>query len=285
MALAIGGLTLALLAVELGLSVVPDIVRDATLPDASGRHGQTVICIGDSVTYGLGVAEEDSWPAQLGARLAAQGRDVPVLNYGLPGTRFEVVGALLSGDLRRLPDDAPPLLLLMLGHNDFNPVGTTEPSPFALLRLVSWARYAMDDTSPPMPTTTPSGMRAHLAAARTWAQQRGGQVWVVGYPVPGVWRGWDTRGLGTYVNRIRARIIAGNRLLARLAEKEQIAFVDAHAGGHFPDVYDSELFLDSVHLTPAGNARVAEGVDAAIAAALEPTPTLSTNRSAHPDMR
>jgi len=47
-----------------------------------------VLALGDSQTFGVGVAEEDTWPARLAATLSASDpdRDWEVLNAGVPGT-------------------------------------------------------------------------------------------------------------------------------------------------------------------------------------------------------
>lgn len=44
-----------------------------------------VLCLGDSCTFGRGVADEATWPARLEARLRARGLDAAVFNAGVPG--------------------------------------------------------------------------------------------------------------------------------------------------------------------------------------------------------
>ena len=57
--------------------------RNADVPLAPQRNGPVVLALGDSFTFGLGVRDGDTWPAQLEARLRAQtGRDVTVVNAG-----------------------------------------------------------------------------------------------------------------------------------------------------------------------------------------------------------
>lgn len=76
------------------------------------------VAIGDSVTFGWGVAAAQSWPAQLQAELARRGQSIEVLNAGVPAQRLHVMGAWLErmapqygveGVLftRRLPLDQP----------------------------------------------------------------------------------------------------------------------------------------------------------------------------------
>jgi len=62
-------------------------LRGPELRDRSTPALFRVLCIGDSLTYGSGVADEDSWPRLLEARLAERllEREVEVLNLGVRG--------------------------------------------------------------------------------------------------------------------------------------------------------------------------------------------------------
>ncbi|MDK2970693.1 MAG: acyl-CoA thioesterase [Candidatus Sumerlaeota bacterium] len=72
--------------------------------------GSTIVALGDSLTFGYGLAPEQSYPAQLAARL---GR--PVINAGINGNTTEDA-------LRRLDQDVlardPAVVLVCLGGND-----------------------------------------------------------------------------------------------------------------------------------------------------------------------
>ena len=48
-----------------------------------------LVAIGDSVTFGWGVADGETWPAQLQAELGRRGHRVEVLNAGVPAQRLE----------------------------------------------------------------------------------------------------------------------------------------------------------------------------------------------------
>jgi acyl-CoA thioesterase-1 len=73
-----------------------------------------VVCLGDSLTAGLGLSPEQAYPALLETRLAAAGLDWEVVNAGVSGDTS--AGGLrrlewsLSGDVR--------VLVLALGAND-----------------------------------------------------------------------------------------------------------------------------------------------------------------------
>jgi len=77
-----------------------------------------IIAIGDSVTHGWGVSEDESYPVQLEAMLEARGKSVEVLNAGVPANNVPVmrdwcrtVGPSLAPDLivwtRRPPHYGP----------------------------------------------------------------------------------------------------------------------------------------------------------------------------------
>lgn len=73
-----------------------------------------IVAFGDSLTAGLGVAPEDSYPAHLQRRLDAAGYRYRVINAG-------VSGETTAGGLRRVPwilQSRPSLVILELGGND-----------------------------------------------------------------------------------------------------------------------------------------------------------------------
>jgi hypothetical protein len=61
--------------------------RGALRTTSRAGNSFRVAVLGDSFTFGWGVAEEEAWPALLEARLVAElgGLDVEVLNFGVPG--------------------------------------------------------------------------------------------------------------------------------------------------------------------------------------------------------
>lgn len=73
--------------------------------------GSNIICFGDSITMGYGVAQQDSYPASL-----AKITDIPVINAGVDGdTSTEGLRRIKSDVL----DNRPLLVIIEFGANDF----------------------------------------------------------------------------------------------------------------------------------------------------------------------
>lgn len=89
-------------------------LAQATAREPAGDPRPTIVAFGDSLTAGLGVASEESYPAQLQRRLARAGYDYRVINAG-------VSGDTTAGGLRRvdwLLKSNPQIVILELGAND-----------------------------------------------------------------------------------------------------------------------------------------------------------------------
>ena len=74
----------------------------------------TVVFLGDSLTAGLGLPEEEGFPARVGELLAAKGRPIRVVNGG-------VSGDTTAGGLRRIDwllKQKPTVVVVWLGAND-----------------------------------------------------------------------------------------------------------------------------------------------------------------------
>ena len=85
-------------------------------PAVGGAAGPIqVVCLGDSLTEGYGVAAAEAYPARVERRLRAEGRsDVRLVNAGISGSTSASGLARLRWQLRA----SPRILLLALGAND-----------------------------------------------------------------------------------------------------------------------------------------------------------------------
>jgi len=88
----------------------------AALALAAPAHAveRVIVAFGDSLTAGLGVTPEDSYPARLQARLRAEGYAYRVVNAGASGDTT-------AGGLRRVDwalRNRPDIVIVALGAND-----------------------------------------------------------------------------------------------------------------------------------------------------------------------
>lgn len=84
---------------------------------AASAGDVTILCVGDSHTYGLPLPPQDSYPAQLESRLAERhpDRSFQVVNLGIPGMN----SAYLANRLERQMDQLrPQLVLVWVGINN-----------------------------------------------------------------------------------------------------------------------------------------------------------------------
>jgi len=90
-------------------------------------HRQTIICFGDSLTYGTGAGENMDYPSQLSKLI-----DRPVMNAGVPGdTTARALQRLERDVLAKSPD----VVLITLGGNDLKN-GVAKNIAFENLKLI-----------------------------------------------------------------------------------------------------------------------------------------------------
>lgn len=75
----------------------------------------TIVALGDSLTAGYGLAEQEAWPALLERRLVAAGRRWRVVNAGVSGETSSGALARVDWLLRHLK---PDIVILETGAND-----------------------------------------------------------------------------------------------------------------------------------------------------------------------
>jgi acyl-CoA thioesterase-1 len=78
------------------------------------KEMRTIVAVGDSLTAGYGVAEEESYPAILARRLASEGYRYRVINSGVSGETTSGTRARIDWVLSMRPD----IVILESGAND-----------------------------------------------------------------------------------------------------------------------------------------------------------------------
>jgi len=113
-------------------------------PLAEKKRGRRILCVGDSTTFGLGVAGDASWPVQLEARLDAGAGRFEVVNAGVPGyTAFQGLRYLDKEGLALAPD----LVVVCFGFNDFSLWDTQTDIEKAIAQRASAERTEEDSFS------------------------------------------------------------------------------------------------------------------------------------------
>jgi acyl-CoA thioesterase-1 len=96
----------------------------------------TIVAFGDSQTAGLGLPENESFPAQLEAALKARGKDVSVINAGVSGDTSTAAVQRLDW---ALPQDASAVIV-ELGGNDALQGIPPEGTEAALAKIIEAAQ-------------------------------------------------------------------------------------------------------------------------------------------------
>jgi lysophospholipase L1-like esterase len=152
-----------------------------------------ILAIGDSTTYGQGCAAGDSYPAQLESELAARGRRVEVLNFGVPGYNVEEYVDQYEHFASRWQHD---LVVVAFSANDLDPpICSHLDSPvtswlimhsYSARLLIFFVFRDMLFGDPDGAPSDPSRVRTALARIRHHAKQSGANVVVTNKP-PGAW--------------------------------------------------------------------------------------------------
>jgi acyl-CoA thioesterase-1 len=199
---------------------LPAAVIAAGWPACPAGEGPLVAFLGDSLTSGWRLREEEAYPALVASVMAARGHRIRVLNAGLSGDTASQGLARLPAVLKHRPD----VLVVALGANDVLGTASLEETEAALGRIVLEAHAA--------------GARVILAAIRLGTGERAPRV--------GATAGDAVR--AARLQEIHARLAAAHRLAL-------VSDLLAGVAGE-PDL----LFPDRLHPNAAGQQRLAGNV-------------------------
>lgn len=119
------GIGVVIVAVVFLVAGVPPLQSRRPVPPKADPGKVRIVCIGDSITYGMGVLyggrERKVWTTLLGRQL---GEEYQVLNYGISGATLQSEGDLpyrSFPQLEKAKEAQAQVYLLMLGTNDSKP--------------------------------------------------------------------------------------------------------------------------------------------------------------------
>ncbi len=279
------GALLLLVLLELALQAAGPVVatlsarRDGP-PD--GRQALTVLCVGDSHTYGLHLPRLYAYPALLASRLGRRYEaPVAVLNRGVPGQNSAQVEAGLAADLDALD---PDLVVVLVGINDtWNTTAENTPGAWmGRLKLVRLVRvltagvtsahpfeissdergeFFVDRGAGPRPvnaTSLEAGVRSGPAlTALTAAHLRS---------IVSLCRDTGTRPVLMTYAESEGPFADVNAAAREVAAEQGVVLVD-HARaftGHFAEFGYEPLMFNDHHPNLAGYQLVAEGLEAGL---------------------
>ncbi|MBF0436987.1 MAG: arylesterase [Magnetococcales bacterium] len=122
-----------------------------------------ILCLGDSLTEGFGVADAHCYPHLLQQRLRAQGSGMRVINAGISG---DTTGGVL-GRLEALLDHPVAMAIVTIGLNDAFmgiPVAAIRDNVAAIIQTLQRHRIAVVLSGLQLPTDFPPDVRQGFSA-------------------------------------------------------------------------------------------------------------------------
>jgi acyl-CoA thioesterase-1 len=116
--------------------LLPAAVIAASWPACHAGEGPLVAFLGDSLTSGWRLSEDEAWPAVLGRTLTEQEQPIRVLNAGVSGEMADQGLARLDDVLAHEPD----VLVVALGINDALRGRSLDEAEAALRRILDDGR-------------------------------------------------------------------------------------------------------------------------------------------------
>jgi acyl-CoA thioesterase-1 len=178
---------------------------------AAADHGQTVLVVGDSLSAGHGIAQEESWVALLGERLRSEG-------YGYAVVNASITGDTTTGGLKRLPRalkvHQPAVVIIELGGND-----GLRGTPIAV-------------------------MRSNLAQMIELSQAAGAHVVLAGMQIPTNYGGPYTRDFAAVYPELAKKYGAG--LIGFFLEGIALDITLFQSDGIHPTAEAQKILLDNV---------------------------------------
>ncbi len=215
-----------------------------------------ILSIGDSVTFGWGVEDDEAWPVHLERLLRGRGHAVEVLNAGVPGQGLPAMATYLR-------EVGPTLGLYGVCLNRRAPAGPAADAGQQFAQTIREAKRAMPGTRfhvflPPVSTFDPHGMNV-------WAGEHAAIRAAMGdVPVtettPAVHAAQAKMGLSLRSEGNRQEVIdaaTGNVLLTTFTNRSNALSPQIYAFLDENPSLNEGLFFDGGHPTLEGNVLLA----------------------------
>lgn len=240
-------------------------------PIANPKTRLRILVLGDSCTFGLGVNDDQTWPAQLQVKLHERGMEVEVINAGVPGfSAFQGKAYLEHEGLALKPD----LVTICFGINDAQTWASRSDYETALIlgrrswrslvrrsRVVSLIQQATLRNPPSLnhpnarPRLNESEFDRTLSDIKNLCDRHGIKLIALVWP-PEV--------------QIRQRIPVLDRyqqLVVSFGQRKNVPVVNLVED--FMNSDEPSLFVDSIHANAIGCELVAESVSETVARMLQ----------------
>ena len=277
-------LVVAVLLLEGGLALVPALMvrRDAA---ADAGEGDVVVCVGDSVTAGVGIAPGQSWPDHLSLQLLRRG--TPLLREATPGAGVVEATQRARALLAELPPTSRPIVLVMIGHNDalrwepgarqgFEAYRRTAGEGAAVQRRQPWRgprllrilRWGLGAARAQGPQVAVEGLLARMAQELSGLSDdviaHQGRLFLLTYLVPGPPPAGLDPALAGVVQASRLAQAEVNASLRHAAAVLPSGLIDLERTVPVGAQWDVQEFVDHIHLSATTSARAAAAVLAAL---------------------
>jgi len=273
--------TLFLLLLEVLLAVAPWawLSARAPVPDLPVTDGSVILCVGDSVTAGVGVPVGQSWSEHLG--LSMRRHQVPVLREAVPGAGVDFAAGAPLDALAGLGDGVAPTVLVMLGHNDMVRWAPGARSQFnrlrnqggalggeaarwqgpRLLRAARWVWLAASRSAPAVAQVEEGALAGRMVATyaplRDAAAARGGRLVLLTYLVPGAPPEGLDPSVAEIVSASRGAQRSVNRAIRTAGGELGVDVFDLERSVDTGEVWSLSAFVDHIHPTAESSARAA----------------------------
>lgn len=152
------GIIAGVLLLESGLDIYGFIAKRVSIPQTENFQGIRLAVFGDSFTYGVGVKNEDSYPAQLQKMLdikSGKGK-YEVINLGMPGENSSRLAKNLP---RYIRDFSPDIAVILIGNSDIGVFDLGGDIKFKLCSVFSWAKSIIRSTDDSIKTAEKSEIK------------------------------------------------------------------------------------------------------------------------------